>query len=144
MRGGRYMDYKTKKFLMNSAYRSDDFIRTNKEELEQLNEIKYLLKGMDYSKERVQETCKNASYTEVINQIQDLEQEIIRETGEYLRHKKEIREIIENQVKNKNEKLVLKLRYVLFMKFEKIAEIMDVDISTVYRLRKKALKNIKL
>lgn len=140
------MDYKTKKFLMNSAYRSDDFIRTNKEELEQLNEIKCLLKGMDYSKEKVQESYKggNASYTEVVNQIHDLEQEIIRETGEYLKHKKEIREIIENQVKNKNEKLVLKLRYVLFMKFEKIAEIMDVDISTVYRLRKKALKNIKL
>lgn len=139
------MDLKFKHFFLNSSYRANEFIQSNKQELERLNEIKCLLKSMDYSKEKVQTSMVvgNASYTDVVNSIQVLEQEIINQIAEFIKLSKQTRELIET-VKNNDQRLVLKCRYVLFMKWEDIAEVIHRDVSSVYRIRKKALENIKI
>lgn len=139
------MDLKFKQFFLNSSYRTNEFIQSNKQELERLNEIKCLLKSMDYSKEKVQTSMVvgNASYTDVVNSIQDLEQEIINQIAEFIKLSKQTRELIET-VKNNDQRLVLKCRYVLFMKWEDIAEAIHRDVSSVYRIHKKALENIKI
>ena len=75
--------------------------------------------------------------------IIELEKVIDAEIDRFVDLKKEIRDVI-NKVPDNSQKLVLKLRYIQFLKWESVAAEMDLSLKQVHRIHNEALKNVKL
>ena len=134
---------KTKQYL-NQAYRLNELIESNNLEIAQLNELKASLSGIDYSKDKIQNSSSgDANFTKIVERIDELERIIKEDTAKMLSLKIEIRNVI-NEVKDNEEKLVLKCRYLNFMIWDDICEAAHVSLRTVFRIHDSALKNVKI
>lgn len=76
-------------------------------------------------------------------QLDELDGELKRQLCEKLRIRKEIVERIES-MKDETESLVLRMRYIHGMKMYQIADKIECEERTAYRIFKRALKNIKI
>jgi DNA-directed RNA polymerase specialized sigma24 family protein len=129
---------------LEQAYRLNDLIRCNKQELDELHLLADSIPGTDFSKERVQTSPSNeAGFTKIILKIIELENTINDEIEKLLSLKLEIRTVI-NAVSDNEEKLLLKYKYLNFLSWEDVAEKMNVSIRTVYRIRASALEHVKV
>ena len=121
------MTYEKKKEYLQKVFNLDNKIKSNLEELEQLNSIKESLKAIDYSKDRVQESgTASASYTRIIDKITDLELAVLED----IEHMLEVRAEVENVIltlENQNEFLVCKYRHLLLKKWDDIADMMHMS-----------------
>ena len=134
---------KTKQYL-NQAYRLNELIESNNLEIAQLNQLKTSLSGIDYSKDKIQNCSSgDANFTKIVERIDELERIIEEDTAKMLSLKIEIRNVI-NEVKNNEEKLVLKCRYLNYMHWNDICEAAHVSSRTVFRIHDSALKNVKI
>lgn len=133
------------KQYLKQAYRLNELIRCNQQELEELKELSTILPGTDYSKERVKGggSTGDASYTQIIEKMIALEEAIKADIEKLLSLKLEVRAVI-NEVVDNEEKLLLKHRYLNFETWEDICELMNVSERTVHRLHSSALKNVKV
>lgn len=133
---------KAKQYL-NQLYRLDEFIKSNQEELDALREISTAIKVVNTDKDKVQESnsSSDARYVEVLMKIDELERLIDDELKKFFDLKMEIRTVI-NSVKNDDERLLLKLRYVNFYSWDKISYEMHMSIRTVHRVHSSALNNV--
>ncbi|MEA4831584.1 hypothetical protein SDC9_109055 [bioreactor metagenome] len=134
----------TAKQYLRQAYRLNDLIQSDLEEIEQLKALSTSisspnLSGMPHSASRPTE----APFAKCIAKIIDLEAIINVEIDRFVDLKKEVRETI-NTVQSPNERLVLKLRYIEFLKWEVVASKMDLSLKQVHRIHSDALKNIKI
>lgn len=129
---------------LNQGYRIMELIKSNEKEIAELNELAKSISGPNLSGMPFFAT-KNAEpqYAKCIQKIEDLENEIKDETLRFLDIKKNIRQAI-NTVKDRDEQLLLKLRYINFLTMEQIAEKMSFSLTQVNRIHSKALKNIKI
>lgn len=84
----------------------------------------------------------DAKYTYVVDKIIDLEKKINEEIDRYIDLKEEIRMAIDKVV-DRDEQVILKSRYLNFMKWTDIANFMNYSPQHVFRLHKDALKKIK-
>ena len=133
---------KTKRYLK-QAYRLNELIQCDKQELEELKLLSVSLGGIDYSKDKVQVSPSNdASYTKIVAKIVELENMIKSDIERMLILKAEIREVI-NSVPDKEEQLVLRCRYLNFYSWEKIYLLLNVSARTVHRIHNNALRNVK-
>lgn len=133
----------TTKDYLNQAYRLNELIESNQRELTRLHELSRTLSGFDTTKVAVKGgSSGEATFTKTIEKIADLEQQINVEIDCYVDTVKELREFI-NAVPDKDERLLLRLRYIEFMRWEKIAEQMGYSTQWVYNLHSKALRNLK-
>lgn len=134
----------TAKQYLRQAYRLNDLINSDLAELEQLKVLSTSvsspnLSGMPSSGTRKQE----APFVNAVMKIIELEKVIDAEIDRFVDLKKEIRDVV-NKVPDNNQKLVLKLRYIQFLKWESVAAEMDLSLKQVHRIHNEALKNVKL
>lgn len=134
----------TAKQYLKQAYRLNDLINSDLAELEQLKILSTSvsspnLLGMPSSGTKKQE----APFVNAVMKIIELEKVIDAEIDRFVDLKKEIRDVI-NKVPDNSQKLVLKLRYIQFLKWESVAAEMDLSLKQVHRIHNEALKNVKL
>ena len=84
---------------------------------------------------------KTARFVNPVQKLVDLEIEINKEIDQFVDLKKEIRELIKSLSENKL-KLVMTYRYLLFYKWDIIAEKMNMSLRQVHRLHDEALKKL--
>lgn len=134
----------TSKEYLKQAFRVHDLIRSNEKELHELEMLSVSLPGTDYSKDRVKTgSSSDANYTEIIAKIDILERLIKAEIDKLLALKIEIRNVI-CSIKNDEERLILKYRYISFYTWENIADELNLSLRTVHRIHSDALRNVKV
>lgn len=129
------------KQYLKQAYRLNELIQCNKQELDELNQLSTSLPGTDYSKDRVQTSASgDAGYTKIVEKIIELEDAIKSDVEKMLSLKLEIRNVI-NAVPDNEERLLLHLRYLNFMVWEDICDDMNVSMRTAHRIHSLALQS---
>ena len=129
---------------LGQAYRLNELIHSNQEELAALHMMKDNLKSTDNSQERVQSTPSGeAGYEDIVRQIVELENAIIRDIEKMLSLKIEIRAVID-AVENNDEKLLLQYRYLNCYSWGIISKKMNYSKRTVHRIHRSALANVKI
>ena len=132
---------KTKRYLK-QAYRLNELIQCDQQELAELRVLSRSLSGTDYTKDRVQTSpSTDAGYTKIIHKMMVLEDTINTEIENMLSLKLEIRTVI-NAVQDNEQKLLLKYRYLNFLSWEEICDEMNVSMRTAHRIHVEALSNI--
>lgn len=132
------------KDYLKQAYRLNELIQCNKLELTNLRYLSDDIPGVDYSKDRVQTSpsCE-ARFVKTVHKIIDLENAIYADIEKLLSLKLEIRTVI-NAVKDNEERLLLKHRYLNFMQWDDICVVMNVSMRTAHRIHTAALANVKV
>lgn len=116
-------------------------VKTKRQQAAELRDNITGVCGIDYSGIKVQ-TSPKARMQETIDRLVGLEEEIARDILEMeLKKEKVIGQI--NQMKNPAHIQILKLRYIDFLKWEEISEIMGYSTRQVYRLHGKALREFR-
>lgn len=132
------------KQYLKQAYRLNELIQSNQQELEELQELSVNLPGIDYSKDKVQVSASgDASYTNIIAKTLELEKAIKSDIEKLLSLKLEIRTVI-GEVEFNEEKLLLKCRYLNFMSWDDICKEMNVSMRTAHRIHASALQKVKV
>ncbi|WP_026499310.1 DUF1492 domain-containing protein [Butyrivibrio sp. WCD2001] len=133
----------TPKDYLHQAYRLDQKISSDLEEVAALHEMTSSVTTPQLS-ERVQTSKKNdAAFVRTMEQIIELEERINREIELLMKLKREIRDII-SSVKDTDERMVLKYRYVHNYTWEQIGTELNADARTVRRWHGNALQHVIL
>lgn len=136
------MIYMNAKQFLRQAYKLNELIESDKEELENLRSLSESISG-DMTQERVQTSASSDKIVNIIAKIVDLENEIHDEIEQLIALKKQIRDVI-NKLENVNEKLVLKYRYLMFFQWEEICDKMHYSPRQIHRFHDSALENIEV
>lgn len=136
------MIYMNAKQFLRQAYKLNELIESDKEELENLRSLSESISG-DMTQERVQTSASSDKIVNIIAKIIDLENEIHDEIEQLIALKKQIRDVI-NKLENINEKLVLKYRYLMFFQWEEICDKMHYSPRQIHRFHDSALENIEV
>ena len=133
----------TAKEFLNQAYRLNELIDSDVEELERLRDLATRISGPNFG-ERVQ-TSRNPDppFVRYLDDIMDMEQKIHRELCELVVLKKKITESLE-KAENREERLLLTYRYLDNRTWEQIASMLSVSDRTVHRIHASALRNISV
>ena len=127
----------TVKEYLNQARNMDELIKSNKAELERLRELSTCI-----SSPAAGGTSRgNAPGDRVGNiatRIADLEAQIQQDIDYYITVKSDIHNAIE-RITNRDERLLLRMRYIDGMTWEQIAEKMHYSVSGIYKLHKKSI-----
>lgn len=134
----------TVKQYLRQAYRLNELINSDLKELAQLKALSTSISSPNLSGMPPSGT-KNIepSFVKCINKIVDLEKIINDEIDKFVELKKEIREVI-NNVPDPDERLVLRLRYIEFLKWEAVASSMGLSLKQVHRIHASALMSVKI
>lgn len=124
-----------KEYLM-QAYRLNELIDSDTEELEHLRELAGRISGSDFS-ERVQ-CSRNTEppFVKYLGDIIEMEQKIHKELCQLV--------VLKKQVSDREERLLLTYRYLNNCTWEEIAEKLHVSNRTVHRIHASALKNFSV
>lgn len=135
---------KAKQYLK-QAYRLNELINSNLQELQDLKQLSLSISAIDYSKERVQggTSSSDAKFVDLISKIVELEEVIDKDVDRFVNLKIQIRDTI-NAVENLDEQVLLRYRYINFLTWEQICEKMNVSLRTIHRIHSTALKNVKI
>jgi len=134
----------TPKQYLRQAYRLNELINSDLEELAQLKALSTSISSPNLSGMPPSGTkSTEPSFVKCINKIVDLEKIINDEIDRFVELKKEIREVI-NNVPDPDERLVLRLRYIEFLKWEAVASSMGLSLKQVHRIHASALMNVKI
>ena len=131
------------KQYLSQLYRLDEFINSNQQELANLRELAISIKGVNTEKDKVQEssTSTDAKYVDIVAKCDELERLIENELDRFFSLKMEIRAVI-NAVKNTDERLLLKLRYINFYSWEEISREMNMSLRNLHYIHSSALNNL--
>ena len=133
----------TAREYLQQAYRLDQRINSDAEELERLKEMSASIASPFFG-ERVQRTRNtDAPFVRYIDKIIEQEERISRELALYVDLKNEIRAAI-NEVEDTDEQLVLRYRYIHNYTWEKIGDELHADARTVRRWHNKALVHFRV
>lgn len=132
------------KQYLKQAYKLNELIQCDKQELDDLRLLSDTLPGIDYSKDRVQTSpSSDAGFTNIIIKITDLENAIKADIENLLSLKLEIRTVI-SKVQDNEERLLLMYRYLNFISWEDICDLMGVSMRTAHRIHASALENVNV
>ena len=131
-----------KEYLM-QAYRLNELVDSDTEELEHLRDLAGRISGSDFS-ERVQ-CSRNTQppFVKYLGDIIEMEQKIHKELCQLVVLKKQVSGSIE-KVSDREERLLLTYRYLNNCTWEEIAERLHVSNRTVHRIHASALKNFSV
>lgn len=133
----------TVKEYLRQAYRLDQKISSDLEEMEALREMASSISSPQLT-ERVQSSRPNdAPFVRCLEKILDLEDRINKEIDLLMELKKEIRSVI-TTVEDTDERMVLKYRYVHNYTWEQIGNELHADARTVRRWHGSALQHVTL
>lgn len=100
------------------------------------------MRGTDLAKERVTGGRCGSGVESIVVKICEYEEKINAEIDNYVDALNEIRRYIDG-IKNSNERLLLRLRYLDFKEWYEIAQTMHYSVRNVHRLHGKALKKLE-
>ncbi|MEG2050905.1 MAG: DUF1492 domain-containing protein [Oscillospiraceae bacterium] len=129
------------KFLK-QAYRLNELIESNLVELQKFKDLSTHITA-NISKEAVQGGMNSDKIGSIVVRIVELQNTIDDEIDSYVDIEKDIRNAI-NEVQNRNEQLLLRLKYLEFLSLEKIAGRMGYSTKQVNRIHIEALNHIKI
>ncbi len=135
----------TAKDYLGQAYRLDAIIKSNQQELKDLQETITCVGGITYSETKTtsQTFSNEANFVKDVIELVDLESKIKEDIVKCISLKEEIRNVI-NRIENPNERLVLRLKYINFYDWKTIEDELDVSSRTAMRLYNSALNNIQI
>ena len=133
----------TAKEYLQRGYRINELIESDLREVKRLRDIATSLSSPGFCEKVRGGSVGDASYTRTVEKIIALESKIDSEIDELVSVQTEIREVID-KVQNKDEKLLLRLRYVECLRWEEIAEKMSFSLRNLHLIHIKALKNDNL
>lgn len=138
------MNMTTMDFL-SSGHRLRELIRSYKDELVQLNQLRLAISGSNFSGEGGGggPAEQDARFVQVIVRIDTLEEKIKTEMQLYIDALELIRECI-NELGDRDERLIMRDRYILGMKWDRIAKRQHVSTRTARRIHDDALKKIHI
>lgn len=128
----------TAKEYLGQAYRVDLRIRCKMEQVQSLRELAIKASST------LSDMPKGSGYTskaDIVAKIVDYENEINKEIKKLVKLKEDVTDAI-NSIPNAEQRTLLELRYLMFNKWEEIAIAMGYGIDNVYKIHKRALKNI--
>ena len=128
----------TAKEYLGQAYRVDLRIRCKMEQVQSLRELAVKASST------LSDMPKGSGYTskaDIVAKIVDYENEINKEIRKLVKLKEDVTDAI-NSIPNAEQRTLLELRYLMFNKWEEIAIAMGYGIDNVYKIHKRALKNI--
>lgn len=132
------------KQYLKKAYKLNELIQCNKQELDDLRELASSVPGIDYAKDRVQTSpSSDAGFTNIVYKIIELENAINADIERMLSLKLEIRNVISN-VQDNEERLILHKRYLNFETWEEICDSLGLSLRTVQRIHTSALNNVNI
>lgn len=133
----------TAKEYLNRTYRLNELIQSNVRELSRLRSMIGSLGSPGADGAPGSPNVGNAAYTRLIEKIALLEEKINVQIDEMVSVQAEIREVI-NAVEDRDERLLLRLRYIEHRSWSRIAEEMRYSEKQCYRLHKSALENVEI
>ena len=128
----------TAKEYLGQAYRVDLRIRCKMEQVQSLRELAVKASST------LSDMPKGSGYkskADIVAKIVDYENEINKEIKKLVKLKEDVTDAI-NSIPNAEQRTLLELRYLMFNKWEEIAIAMGYGIDNVYKIHKRALKNI--
>ena len=108
------------------------------EQLETLRDLATRTTSLPFDVVKVQSTGQNDKRASIVAKVVDLEQELLITVEELIDLTAEVITLID-RVPDNAYKLLLMLRYLNFKTWYKVAEIMDVSLSGVHTMHRKAL-----
>lgn len=132
----------TREYL-SQLYRLNQIIDSNIAEVQRLRLLCESIPTTDFSRERVSGGVHENKIAGLIGKAVDLETEIQAEIDSYIDLEREVRDVI-NAHENITERLLLRLRYIEFNTWERIAEKMNYSTMQIWRIHGSALKNLKI
>ena len=133
----------TSKEYLRQAYRLNELIDSDAEELERLRELSFKIAGGNYGERVMSSGRKEPSFVRYIDEIDEMEQKIHVELCELVLLKRNITQAI-NRMENREERLVLTYRYLSNKTWEQISSILSVSIRTVHRIHQSALNHFSV
>ncbi|KZR58086.1 DUF1492 domain-containing protein [Pseudobacillus badius] len=134
---------RTAKEFLKQAYRLNELINSDLEELQNLRELSRSVSSPVLEEKVSRTKCTDPPFEKYVIRIVDLEQQIQHEVERLIKLKSDIREAI-NQMENVDEKLLLRYRYINFLNWEEICVNLNVSMRTVHRLHSSALQHLKV
>lgn len=133
----------TAKEYLSQAYRLDQRINSNIEEISRLREMVCSISSPSWE-ERVQTSRHtDALFVRCLEKIMDLEKVVNGEIDTLVDLKRQIRTTIES-VPNTDEQLVLRYRYIHNCTWEQIGNELNADARTIRRWHGDALQKVKV
>ncbi len=133
----------TAKEYLQQLKRLDIAINQKTRELDDLRSKSRIVKGIDYSKDRVQTSSSgDAPFVKLIERIADLEKEIDTEINEFVDEKHKIINQIQS-LKNANHSRLLYERYVEYKSLEQICDDMKFSHAYIKHMHGDALQNFE-
>lgn len=130
------------KQYLQQIYRCNELIQESLEEIENLRAMSTSIASPDLTKERISKTkSSEAAFVNAVNKLVDLEKATDAKIAELLDLRMEVRETI-SQIDDAKQILVLRYRYIDFMKWEDIAYKMDYALKSVHRIHSAALDSV--
>lgn len=133
----------TSKEYLRQAYRLNELIDSDAEELERLRDLSFKIAGGNYGERVISSGRKEPSFVRYIDEIDEMEQKIHAELCELVLLKRNITQAI-NRMENREERLVLTYRYLSNKTWEQISSILSVSIRTVHRIHQSALNHFSV
>jgi DNA-directed RNA polymerase specialized sigma subunit len=133
----------TPKSYLNQAYRLEQRIRLDKEEIEQLQALSVNVSSPSFEEHYNPNRNTEASFMKTLEKVWKYQDKVNDELDLLLNLKAEIRDVI-SEVQNVDERLVLTYRYIKNYTWTKIGEELHVDERTVRRWHNRALAHVIL
>jgi len=131
----------TAKEYLSQAYRIDQRINIKLRQASRLREIAEKATSVT-GKEKVKGTRRKSPMEDAVVKVIDLENEINDDIDRLIDLKRGITDAIK-KLKIPAHQMVLEMRYLEYKSWEEIAEVMNFDVRWVYRLHKRALKEVE-
>ena len=131
----------TPKTYLNQAYRLEQRIRLDTEELENLRTLAATVSSPGFEEHYNPNHPTDAPFVKMLNRIWEMEQKVKDELDLLLRLKKEIQSVIA-KVDNTDERLILTYRYLKNYTWARIGDELYADERTIRRWHDRALSHV--
>lgn len=131
----------TPKTYLNQAYRLEQRIRLDTEELENLRTLAATVSSPGFEEHYNPNHPTDAPFVKTLNRIWEMEQKVKDELDLLLRLKKEIQSVIA-KVDNTDERLILTYRYLKNYTWTRIGDELYADERTIRRWHDRALSHV--
>ena len=131
----------TPKTYLNQAYRLEQRIRLDTEELENLRTLAATVSSPGFEEHYNPNHPTDAPIVKTLNRIWEMEQKVKDELDLLLRLKKEIQSVIA-KVDNTDERLILTYRYLKNYTWARIGDELYADERTIRRWHDRALSHV--
>lgn len=131
----------TAKEYLNQAYRLEQRIKLVKMEIEELQELSCCVSSPGFEEHYNATRNTDAPFVKALYKIMKMQEELSNEMNRLLQLKDEINHVI-MELKDQDEKLVLRYRYLYNYTWSRIADEMHADERTVRRWHNRALSHI--